>query len=97
MRLTVEATPVGGVRTVRLRSEGEDLARWEVRPRILQTLSSPAFRLPPGMVELTLERDGPADGPALIVASVRLVEAPGGPVEPNSPGIEPSVPAGASR
>ena len=48
MRLTVEATPVGGVRTVRLRSEGEDLARWEVRPRIPPGVDEPRVPAPAG-------------------------------------------------
>jgi hypothetical protein len=54
LRLGLDATPRHTVRQVRLHCEGNELARWEVRPGELQKLSVPPLRLAAGMHELVL-------------------------------------------
>lgn len=58
VRFALNATAFRKARRVRLRSEGRDLATWNLAPGKFQTLVSPPFRLPQGLQELTLESDG---------------------------------------
>jgi hypothetical protein len=58
LTLTWEARSVYRPRSVRLCAGGRELARWQVRPDGLDRYTSPPFRLPAGLQELTLESDG---------------------------------------
>jgi hypothetical protein len=55
--LTMDAQSLGRMRHVRLVSEGQELARWEVSTPQLQTFGNGPFRLPAGVHELVLESD----------------------------------------
>jgi hypothetical protein len=58
LTLTWEARSVYHARAVRLCSGTQELARWDVAPDGLHRYTSPPFRLPAGVEELTLESDG---------------------------------------
>jgi hypothetical protein len=58
LRLTIEAQSLHRIRKVRLVCEGRELARWEVRQRLYQVVTSPPFHLPGGLHDLVLESDG---------------------------------------
>jgi hypothetical protein len=56
-RLIVEAKALRKTRTVRLRSEGLEIARWSIPADHLETFQSPAFQLPSGIRVLELVSD----------------------------------------
>ncbi len=65
----MEATANKRARAVALKSEGKELARWNVDPEGRASLDSPPFRLAAGLHELTIESDG--EDPPYRVDSVR--------------------------
>jgi hypothetical protein len=53
--LTLDMAALRTAQSVRLRSGGETLAAWDVKPDFFQLVSSPPFRLARGFQELTIE------------------------------------------
>jgi hypothetical protein len=58
LTLTLEAEAFRRPRAVRVVASGRELARWTIRAGALASYTSPAFRLPAGLQELTIESDG---------------------------------------
>jgi hypothetical protein len=56
-RLVLEAKALRNARTVRLFSQGVEIARWSIPPDRLEMFQSPPFRLPSGIRELELVSD----------------------------------------
>jgi hypothetical protein len=56
-RLVLEAKSLRNTRTVRLRSEGSEIARWSIPADRLKTVQSPPFQLPSGIRELEVVSD----------------------------------------
>jgi hypothetical protein len=56
-RVVLEAKSLRSTRTVRLLSEGSEIARWSIPANGLKTVQSPPFQLPSGIRELELVSD----------------------------------------
>ena len=57
LTLTLDGAAVRRTRSVRVRAGNKDVACWEVVPGTYQSVSSPPFRLPAGIQELTIESE----------------------------------------
>jgi hypothetical protein len=82
LTLVVDAAAPFREQTVRVRAGVRELARWQVVPGAYRTCVSPAFRLPAGLQEMTIESGaGPATAgassgtPRLHVARLSLYDA----------------------
>jgi hypothetical protein len=58
LTLTLEASAFRRARSVRVLAGDRELARWQVEPDVLREYTSPTFRLPAGLQQLTIESDG---------------------------------------
>jgi hypothetical protein len=57
LTLSLIAAALRRAQSVRIRAGAEEVARWEVMPGFYQSVSSPPFRLPAGLQELTIESE----------------------------------------